>query len=185
MIKVGRGSFVVAALALSGCAVVRPLIDREMAKAPHAACAAVNGAHPLLMRARAGVPADQVEAGAPTQCFALLEEQDGGRRAWSGGALQPGRTLVAVHQEAEADCKGRFTHFTVAGGSPGAGQLELTTWDPVGRPGHTRQHRWERGFAQRTLGIASIDTPTMAAAGVRVRVLAGSFDPANICLKSY
>jgi hypothetical protein len=176
---------VVAAVALSGCTIVRPLIDREMAKAPHAACAAVNGEHPLLMRARPGVPADQVETGAPAQCFALFEEQDGRRRAWSGGALQPGRTLIAVHEGADADCKGRFSHFTVTGGSAGAGQLELATWDPAARPGHMRQHRWERGFAQRSLGIASIDTPTMAPAGVRVRVLAGSFDPASICLKSY
>lgn len=174
-----------AALALSGCTLARPLIDREMAKAPHTACAAVNGEHPLLMRARAGVPADQVEAGAPTQCFALYEENEGRRRAWSGGALQPGRTLVAIHQAGETDCKGRFTHFTITGGSAGAGQLDLATWDVAARPGHLRQHRWERGFAQRTLGLASIDHPTMAPAGVRIRVLDGSFEPANLCFKRY
>jgi hypothetical protein len=185
MNKLRQSSALVAALALSGCTLARPLIDREMAKAPNAACAAVNGEHPLLMRARAGVPAEQVEAGAPSQCFALFEEQDGRRQAWSGGALQPGRTLIAVHDAADADCKGRFTHFNVAGGSAGAGELELETWDVAARPGHMRRHRWERGFGQRNFGLASIDHPTMAPAGVRIRVLTGSFDPANICFKSY
>ncbi len=134
---------------------------------------------------RGSTPSETVEAGAPSQCFALFEESDGRRQGWSGGALRPGRTLIAVHQAGDTDCKGRFSHFTVAGGSAGAGHLELATWDPVGRPGHSRQHRWERGFAQRTLGVASIDHPTMAPAGVRIRVLDGSFDPANICFKSY
>lgn len=175
-----------AALALSGCTIVRPLIDREMADAPHAACAAVNGEHPLLMRARAGVPAEQVEAGAPSQCFALHEEgEDGRRRAWTGGALTPGRTLIAIHDAGDQDCKGRFTHLTVTGGSAGAGQLELATWDLAARPGHMRRHSWERGFTQRTLGLASLDHPTMAPVGARIRVLAGSFDPAHLCFKSY
>jgi hypothetical protein len=81
------------ALALSGCTIARPLIDRDMTKAPRAACAAVNGDHPLLMRPHAGAAADTVEAGAPPQCFVLAEELDNGRRQkWSGGPLRPGRT---------------------------------------------------------------------------------------------
>lgn len=180
-----RGSALVAALALSGCTIVRPLIDRDMAKAPNAACAAVNGEHPLLMRARAGVPAEQVEAGAPTQCFSLHEESEGTSRAWSGGALQPGRTLIAIHQAGDVDCKGRFTHVTFTGASPGAGELEVATWDVAARPGHMRKHRWDGGFPRRNLGLASIDHPTMAPAGIRIRMLSGSFDPADICFKSY
>ena len=174
------GGALVAALALSGCTIAKPLIDRQMAEAPNAACAAINGHHPLP--ARTDASASQA---APAQCFALHEEVDGRRQKWSGGPLQPGRTLIAIHQAAAEGCKGRLTHLTVTGGSRGAGQLELATWDSIARPGHSRQHRWERGFAQRTLGMASIDSATMAPAGVRIRALAGSFDPANLCFKSY
>jgi hypothetical protein len=45
--------------------------------------------------------------------------------------------------------------------------------------------RWERGFRAAHLRLASIDNATMTPAGVRIRVLAGSFDPANLCFKSY
>jgi hypothetical protein len=168
------GSALVAALALSGCTIAKPLIDRRMAEAPNAACVAVNGRQPVVEGAAAG-----------GRCFALHEEVDGRRQPWSGGALQPGRTLLAIHQPGTSGCAGRFTHLTVTGASPGPGQLELATWDMLARAGHNRQHRWERGFAQRTLGMASIDSATMTPAGVRIRALAGSFDPANLCFKSY
>jgi hypothetical protein len=179
-------SAVLLALALSGCTIARPLIDRDMTKAPRAACAAVNGAHPLLMRPQAGAAAETVEAGAPTQCFMLAEELEGGRRqAWSGGPLRPGRTLIAIHQPGDTDCKGRFTHLTVSGASAGAGQIELATWDAAARPGHKRPVRWDRPFGDRTFALASIDNAVMGPAGARIRVLEGSFDPANLCFKSY
>jgi hypothetical protein len=175
MKQFGRGGIaVVAALALSGCTIAKPLIDRQMANAPNAACVAINGQRLVAADAAAGA-----------QCFALHEEVDGRRQPWSGGALEPGRTLLAIHQPATSGCAGRFTHLTVTGASPGPGQLELATWDILARAGHNRQHRWERGFAQRTLGIASIDSATMTPTGVRIRALAGSFDPANLCFKSY
>jgi len=177
MERMKRDSAIVALLALGGCTIARPLVDREMADAPRAACASVNGGHQLPMPAGAA---------APPQCFVLAEQLDDGRRqAWSGGALRPGRTLIAIHQPGAKDCGGRFTHLTVTGGSAGRGEIELATWDPAARPGHMRRHRWQSAFARRTLGLASIDHPTMAAAGARIRVLDGSFDPANICFKSY
>lgn len=170
------GSALVAALALSGCTIAKPLIDRQMADAPDAACAVANGQQ---------APQIVAPSGPTAQCFALHEEVDGRRQPWSGGALQPGRTLLAIHQAGVEGCKGRFTHLTVTGGSPGAGQIELATWDMIARPGHSREHRWDRGFARRTLGMASIDSVTMAPAGVRIRALAGSFEPASLCFKSY
>jgi hypothetical protein len=186
MKQVRRGGALALVLVLSGCTIARPLIDRDMSKAPRAACAAVNGDHPLLMRPRPGAPADTVEAGAPSQCFVLAEELENGRRqAWSGGPLRPGRTLIAVHQPADPDCKGRFTHLTVTGASSGAGQAELATWDLAARPGHSRPVRWEGAFAERTFALASIDNTIMGPAGARLRVLEGSFDPANLCFKSY
>ena len=186
MNQVRRGSAFLLALALSGCTIARPLIDRDMSKAPHAACAAVNGDHPLLMRPHAGAAADTVEAGAPPQCFVLAEELDNGRRQkWSGGPLRPGRTLIAIHQPADPDCKGRFTHLTLTGASAGAGQVELSTWDLLARAGHVRPMRWDRPFGARIFTLGSIDSATMNPAGARIRVLEGSLDPANLCFKSY
>jgi hypothetical protein len=186
MNQVRRGSALVLALALSGCTIARPLIDRDMSNAPIAACAAVNGDHPLLMRPRPGAAADTVEAGAPPQCFVLAEElEDGRRHKWSGGPLRPGRTLIAIHQPGELDCKGRFTHLTLTGASAGAGQVELSTWDVAARPAHKRAMGWNRPFGARTFTLGSIDNPTMAPAGARIRVLEGSLDPASLCFKSY
>ena len=47
MNQVRRGSAFVVALALSGCTIARPLIDRDMSKAPRAACAAVRAAEAI------------------------------------------------------------------------------------------------------------------------------------------
>jgi hypothetical protein len=177
MKQVRRGSAVLLALVLGGCTIARPLVDRDMSKAPRAACAAVNGAHPLTVRP---------DASAPPQCFVLAEELENGRRqAWSGGPLRPGRTLIAIHQPGGAGCKGRFTHLTVGGASAGAGQLELATWDGAARAEHRRVERWERAFGERTIGLASIDSAIMTPAGARIRVLEGSFEPAHLCFKSY
>lgn len=164
------GSAVLMGLAAGGCSLVAPLYDRQMADAPHAACAAVN------------VPAAQ----GARQCFTLFEEDAGGaRRAWSGGALEPGRTLIAVHRPGEEGCAARHTHLTVTGSSPGAGRIELAAWDGMGRPGHARTPRWRAPFARRTYALASIDSATMMPAGARIRVLEGSFDPAALCFKGY
>lgn len=161
----GMGAAVLA-LAAGGCAIVGPLYDRQMRDAPRAACAAANGSG--------------------DQCFVLLEEGPGGvRRAWSGGALGPGRALVAIHQPGREGCGGRFTHLTVSGASDGAGRAELSIWDPLGRPGHQRAVRWDRGFASRDFALASIDNVTMLPAGARLRMLEGGFTPANLCFKSY
>ena len=157
------------ALAATGCSLAAPLYDRQMADAEHQACAAVNAAPP---------------AGA-TQCFALYEEDAQGRRAWSGGALTPGRTLIAVHNVAAPGCAARHTHLTVTGAAPAAGQLELAVWDGMARPGHSRIATWGSGFSQRTIALAGIDHVTLMPAGARVRVLEGSFDPANLCFKGY
>jgi hypothetical protein len=172
------GGAVLLALLAGGCGIVSPLYDRQMADAPLAACAAVNGAHPLAAPAGAST--------AP-QCFTLFEETgDGSRRPWSGGALTPGRTLVAWHQPgAGPGCAARFTHLTVTGASPGAGRAELATWDPVGLPGHQREVRWGRAYQARTFALASIDHATMIPGGARIRVLEGSLDPASICFKGY
>jgi hypothetical protein len=173
-----RGGTVLLGLLAGGCSIVSPLHDRQMLDATYAACVGVNGTHPRS--AAAG-------ATAAPQCFSLFEETaDGQRRAWSGGPLTPGRTLVAWHQPgADASCAGRFTHMTLTGASTGAGRAELATWDPIGRPGHHRQVRWGRGFADRTFALASIDAVTMAAAGARVRVVEGQLDPQNLCFKRY
>jgi hypothetical protein len=172
-------------LMLSACAIVSPLVDRSMGDAPNAACAAVNGDHPLVMRPRPGASPAAVEAGAPEQCFALAEElADGTRRAWSGGALQPGRTLIAVHRPG-GDCGGTFSHLSVTGASAGAGSAELATWDQHGRTGHQRVVRWNRGFESRSFALASVGSAIMSPAGARIRVIDGSFDPASLCFKSY
>ena len=171
MIGIGRASTgAVAALALTGCVIVSPLVDRRMTDAPNAACAVVN-AEPVA-EAR--------------QCFTLIEEDDrGGRKAWTGGELLAGRTLVAIHRGTAEGCTGRFTHFTVTGASAGPGRAELSTWDAIGRPGHGRQVRWGSGFANRTFALASVDSTLMAPAGARVRVTEGRLDPASLCFKSY
>lgn len=179
MNRIGRGASTALVLALGGCTIARPLLDRQMADAPVAACASVNGAHPLAA-AGGGTP------DGPPQCFLLFEEGEDWKRAkWSGGALRPGRTLIAIHKGGEKKCQGRFTHLIVTGGSAEAGQLELATWDVAARPGHMRGHRSERPFAQRTFGLASIDSATMYPVGARIRVTKGSFDPAGLCFKSY
>lgn len=158
------------ALWLGGCSLAAPLHDRQMADAEHQACMTVNA------------PA----AAGAAQCFTLFEEDGGGRRAWSGGALTPGRILVAVHAPAAApSCAARHTHLTVTGSTSGAGRLELATWDGMGRPGHARIATWGAPFAQRTLALASIDNVVMMPAGARVRVLDGNFDPAGLCFKGY
>jgi len=161
-----------------GCSIVSPLHDADMIDAVHQACVGVNGPNPRAAAAGA--------AAAP-HCFMLLEEDAAGnRRDWSGGPLTPGRTLVAWHQPArDKSCAARFTHLTLTGRSDGAGRAELATWDPAGRPGHQRTVRWERPFAERTFGLASIDSVIMAPAGARIRVLEGQFDPANLCFKAY
>jgi hypothetical protein len=166
----GRAAAALALFGLAGCAVVSPLLDRDMSKAPNMACVAVNGRSPAATAA---------------QCFVLAEENvDGRRQRWSGGALAPGRTLVAVLQPGPA-CGGTLSHLTVTGSSPGAGRAELSTWDAVGRPGHRREVQWRQGFAERTLTMASIESATMNPAGARVRITEGSFDPASLCFRSY
>lgn len=163
------GIAVLLAIATSGCSIAAPLFDRQMANADDQACAAVNA------------PAT---AGA-AQCFTLLEEDAGGRRAWSGGALTPGRTLVAVYNSAVPGCAARHTHLTVTGSAAGAGRMELAVWDGMARPGHSRVATWGTGFSRRTLALAGIDHVTLLPAGARVRVLEGSFDPADLCFKGY
>ncbi len=157
------------ALAAAGCSLAAPLYDRQMADADHQACAAVNAPAP---------------AGS-AQCFTLFEEDGEGRRTWSGGALTPGRTLIAVHNPAIAGCAARHTHLTVTGAAPGAGQMELAVWDGIARPGHGRTATWGAAFPRRTLALASIDHVTLLPAGARIRMLDGSFDPAELCFKGY
>jgi hypothetical protein len=158
-----------AILATSGCAVVSPVIDRDMSGAPNLACISVNA---------------QAIEGAP-RCFVLAEElPDGSRRAWSGGSLEPGRVLIAIHQPG-GQCAGTFSHLTVTGASPGAAQAEIATWDGLGRMGHARTLHWDRAFTARTFAMSSIESTTMNPAGARVRVTQGSFDPASLCFKSY
>ena len=158
-------------LILSGCAVVSPVLDRDMSHAPNAACATVNRDAALVQ--------------APANCFALAEEDGSGRRqAWSGGALTPGRTLIAILQPGSG-CAGTFSHLTLTGSSPGPGSLHLAAWDLHGRIGHARTATWSSGFASRTLALAGIESATMNPAGARIRVTEGSFDPAQICFKSY
>ena len=93
--------------------------------------------------------------------------------------------MVAIHQGGAPGCGGRFTHLTVTGASDAAGQAELATWDPAGRPGHQRRVRWDRPFAQRSFALASIDSATMLPGGARIRMLEGGFTPATLCFKSY
>lgn len=157
------------AVATAGCSLAAPLYDRRMADADHQACAPVN-APPV--------------AGAAI-CFTLFEEDARGRRSWSGGALTPGRTLIAVHNPAAPGCAARHTHLTVTGAAADAGRMELAVWDGIARPGHSRVATWGAGFAQRTLALASIDHVTLMPAGARVRMLEGRFDPAELCFKGY
>ena len=160
------GAFIVG-LMVSACAVVGPLSNPRMTDAPNAACASV------------AAPA------ADRQCFVLAEQlPDGSRRAWSGGALQAGQVLLAVHRGGEG-CTGTFTHLTVVANSPAAGRAELASWDLHGRPGHSRVVRWDQGFANRTFALADIGSTLMNPAGARITVQQGTFDPRQICFKSY
>lgn len=164
------GASGLALLSLCGCSLAAPLYDRQMADAEHQAC----------------VPVNESPAEGAARCFTLFEEDEAGRRVWSGGTLTPGRTLIAVHAPTAAPaCAARHTHLTVTGSTSGAGRLELATWDGMGRPGHARVATWGASFAQRTLALAGIDGVTMMPAGARVRVLDGSFDPASLCFKGY
>lgn len=152
---------------LAGCAVVSPLIDRNMSKAPNSACAA------LAPHAADG------------QCFVLAEEGAAGvRRNWQGGRLTPGRTLVAIYRTGP-NCTGTFTHLTVIGGAEGPGRAILSVWDALGRAGHSRELRWHEGFAERRLTLASISSATLNPGGARVQVLEGSLDPTSVCFQSY
>lgn len=177
------GAFIVG-LMLSACAVVGPLTDRTMTDAPHQACAQVNGIVPS-----GGGPAGTIgEVSAPpvvpAQCFALAEEAAGVRREWSGGALEPGRTLIAVHR-AGPGCGGTFSHLTVSGASAEAGRMELATWDLHARPGHQRVVEWREGFGDRSFALADIGSVLMNPAGARITVQEGAFDPRTICFRSY
>lgn len=160
------------ALAVSGCAIVSPLYDDRMSDAARAACVDIG--------AVAG------EAPAPT-CFALYEESSPGRYgAWAGGPLRPGRTLVALRQAGvHPSCGGRFTHLVVTGATDGPGRAELSTWDSLGRPGARRRPSWERAEPVETLVLPTIDGVMMDAAGARMKVIEGRFDPARLCFKSY
>jgi len=161
------GAFVVG-LMVSACAVVSPLTNPRMTDAPNAACAAVAA-----------------PASAESQCFALAEQlPDGSRRAWTGGALGPGRVLLAIHRGGEG-CTGTFTHLTVRGNASGAGRAELATWDVHARPGHAREVRWDRAFEGRTFALADIGSTLMNPAGARITVREGSFEPTQVCFKSY
>ena len=157
------------AIATAGCSLAAPLYDRQMADADHQACAPVNAP----------------PAAGETACFTLFEEDAQGRRAWSGGALNPGRTLIAVHNPAAPGCAARHTHLTVSGSAAGAGSMELAVWDGMARPGHSRVATWGAAFPRRTLALAGIDHVTLLPAGARVRMLEGSFDPASLCFKGY
>lgn len=165
--RTGAGFFL--GLGLSGCAATGPLFDQDMSDAPHQACIDL-----------AGAPAPDAPA-----CFLLVSQgSDGARTAWAGGAVAPGRTLVAVHRGGPG-CDGTFTHLTVAGAAPGPGRMELATWDVHARPGHSRTVRWEQGFASREYSLADIGSTLMNPAGARITVQEGAFDPRRICFKSY
>lgn len=156
-------------LALSGCAVVGPLADRDMSGATAQACATV------------AAPGQD----AAPQCFALAEQGEDGRRAeWTGGTLRPGRTLVAVHRPV-AGCQGTFTHLIVTGSSDAAGRAELATWDVHARAGHQRELRWDAPFHNRSYGLADIGSTLMNPAGARIGVREGSLDVQSLCFKSY
>jgi hypothetical protein len=157
-----------ASMALASCAVVSPLIDRDMSKAPNSAC---------------GRPAEAAPSN--EQCFIFAEEDSSGaRQRWQGGRLTPGRTLVAVYR-AGPHCAGTFTHLTVTGASDGPGRATLSVWDALGRAGHSHEVRWHEAFAERRLTLASIASATMNPGGARVRVTEGSFDPGSLCFQSY
>ncbi len=181
------GAFVVG-LMLSACAVVGPLADRRMSDAPHAACAAISGvALPPAGTAITDMNMAQAVAVEESEqsCFTLAEQlPDGSRRPWQGGALGPGQVLLAVHRGGEA-CSGTFTHLTVTANSPGAGRAELAAWDLHARPGHSREIRWDRPFADRTFALADIGSTLMNPAGARITVREGSLEPSRLCFKSY
>lgn len=191
------GAFLLA-LTVGACGVVAPLVgplyDRRMDDAPVAACAAINGPAPL------GEPSAEQRAqtgsgpAAMKQCFTLVEElADGGRRAWQGGPLREGQSMVAIYKR-EPGCFGRpddtagprmFTHATLTGSSPGAGEAELSSWDLHGRAGQARKLRWSGPFQNRTFALAGVGSANMNPDGLRIRVSQGSLDPAHLCFKSY
>jgi hypothetical protein len=196
------GAFAVGLL-LSACAVVSPLLDRSLAEAPFAACGAINGPPPLgppnaQQRARTGAQPKPM-----TQCFALFRDvQNGPDTKWAGGRIEAGETLLAVYTGGKGcfglpdDLTGPrvFSYLTVTGSSDGAGKAELSVWDVAGRAlyvpggGDTTSQRtieWPRAFRDRTFSMANAGGVLQNAAGARIHMVSGSFDPAHLCFKGF
>ena len=158
---------------LASCAVVGPLVDRQMDDAPYAACT------------RFATDSAPVEAAQETQCFALLERgPTGGFVARASPHLQAGDEVFAAKSSA-AECQRNFSHLVVGGDTTGPGEMRIEVVDAVGRGSVARTVDWEEARTGRRWAVSDIDTPLHIPGGVRLELLEGEVRLTSLCYKSY
>jgi hypothetical protein len=156
-------------VSLAGCAIVGPVIDRSMRRAPNQACSQFGR---------------QLEPG-QAQCFSLFRRgASGGFVATDSTRLQPGEELFAV-KSGSPECSGEFTHLAVEGDTTGPGALRIEVADAVGRSTVGRTVRWERDRADARWTVGGIDSPLQIPGNVRMQLLEGDMTLEQVCFAGY
>jgi hypothetical protein len=155
---------------LASCALVGPLVDRQMDDAPYSACTRF---------ASDTSPAGQI------QCFALLERgPNGGFVPRASAHLEAGDEVFAAKSTAPG-CQRAFSHLVVGGDTTGPGEMTIEVNDAVGRGAIGRTVDWEEARAGRRWAVSDIDTPLHLPNGVRLHMLEGEVHLTSLCYKSY
>jgi hypothetical protein len=155
---------------LASCALVGPLVDRQMDDAPYAACTRFESD---------GALAGQI------QCFALLERgPNGGFVPRASSHLQAGDEVFAA-KSAAPECQHAFSHLVVGGDTTGPGEMRLEVPDAVGRGPIGRTVDWEEARVGRRWAVSDIDTPLHIPGGVRLEMLEGEVQLTSLCYKAY
>jgi hypothetical protein len=166
-----RVARVISILPLGSCALVGPLADRDMERAPYEACASF-------------APAPATETEASPQCLAVLIRDAGGDwRPFSSGSLRAGDELLATPSAAPACQHGNFTHFVLTGSAQGGGVMRVAVPDVFTRGDLGRTLSW-RG-SRRSWAVGNIGAALHLPAGVRVSLVEGEVRLDRACLKSY
>ena len=154
---------------LASCALVGPLVDRQMDDAPYAACTRFEPD---------GALSGQI------QCFALLERGPNGgfvprasrtsRRATRSSPPSPRRPSARA-----------LSRTSSSAAATGPGEMTIEVPDAVGRAAIGRTVDWEEARTGRRWAVSDIDTPLHIPGGIRLHLLEGEVQLTSLCYKAY
>lgn len=169
--RVSRGAILVLGIVpLASCAVVGPVTDPNLTKAPYQACARF-----------AEAPAAGATPAAP-QCVSVRLKSASGQWGAFSGTISAGEELLALPSGTPQCAHNNYTHFVLEGSSD-AGAMRIAVPDAFGRGDRGRSFAWTSPRSRWTAD--NIGTSQHLPAGARVTVSEGQVRLTSACFRSY